>query len=209
MTHRVGFLAVALLAAAIFAVAASASARTLYVLKHPKREHCKAHYVKKTRTVKHHRHKVKQTVCQYVAQGITPRPGKPPVIAPPSAVRPTVTVLSVSWEGFGRPYHVAVEGSVSVFDGAALDVPITYTIRNQNTGQPLGSFTKLTDGPQPCAILYKVENNTQTYVGGWVNNIAGCPLAAVSLPTGQVAQLVGSYAGDSTHQASESSAYTL
>lgn len=38
-----------------------------YVLKHPKREHCKAQYVKKTKTVRKkvhgHRVKVRETVC--------------------------------------------------------------------------------------------------------------------------------------------------
>lgn len=52
--------------AAFFALVGAASAKQ-YVLKHPSREHCKTHYVKKTETVKKNGHKIKQTVCQYVA----------------------------------------------------------------------------------------------------------------------------------------------
>jgi hypothetical protein len=52
-------------AVAFFALAAAASAKQ-YVLKHPKREHCKAHYIKKTKTTKKHGHKIKQTVCIYI-----------------------------------------------------------------------------------------------------------------------------------------------
>jgi hypothetical protein len=51
---------------AFFALVGAASAKQ-YVLKHPKREHCKAHYIKKTETTKKHGHKIKQTVCIYVA----------------------------------------------------------------------------------------------------------------------------------------------
>jgi hypothetical protein len=45
-----------------------------YVLPHPKREHCRAHYVKRVETYKLHGHKVKGTYCVYVA----PKPAAKP-----------------------------------------------------------------------------------------------------------------------------------
>jgi len=59
------FLLAGVLALALAATALAAP--KIYVLKHPMHENCKAHYVKKSRTVKVHGHNVKQTVCQYVA----------------------------------------------------------------------------------------------------------------------------------------------
>ncbi len=59
-----------------------------YVLKHPKREHCRAHYVKKVERVKKREHgrtvKVRETVCVHVA----PKPAAK-VVAP---APPVVTV---------------------------------------------------------------------------------------------------------------------
>jgi len=62
--------------ALFFALGGTAIAAKQYVLKHPKHEHCKAHYVKKNKIVKKHGHKVKQTVCQYVAPKSTTPPMK-------------------------------------------------------------------------------------------------------------------------------------
>jgi hypothetical protein len=66
-----------------------------YVLRHPKREHCKAHYVKKAETVKKREHdrtvKVHETLCVYVApkapaKATTPAP-KTPASTPSPAAR--------------------------------------------------------------------------------------------------------------------------
>jgi hypothetical protein len=84
---------------ALLALAASAwaTAPKQYLLKHPKHEHCKANYVKKTESVKKHVHgnteKVRETFCVYVApkpatsvlpysQTSTPVPTPPPTPTP-------------------------------------------------------------------------------------------------------------------------------
>ncbi len=72
---------------AVGVASASGVGPKLYVLKHPKREHCKAHYVKKTRMVKQHGHKVKQTVCRYVA----PKSTAPTVKTQPESPKPEET----------------------------------------------------------------------------------------------------------------------
>lgn len=82
--------------ALFFALGGTAMAAKEYVLKHPKREHCKAHYIKKTRTVKQHGRKVKRTVCQYVApkSGTKPTGGHAITITGGSA---TLTFTSAAW----------------------------------------------------------------------------------------------------------------
>jgi hypothetical protein len=60
------------------ATAGSAAAVKEYVLKHPKREHCKSHYVKKAKTVHKRVHghtvAVHETVCVHSAPTTTPHP---------------------------------------------------------------------------------------------------------------------------------------
>lgn len=56
----------ALMIVVFFALGGTAIAAKQYVLKHPK-QHCKTHYVKKTKTIKKHGHKIKEILCVYVA----------------------------------------------------------------------------------------------------------------------------------------------
>ncbi len=80
-------------AALAFPAAASASPARHYVLKHPKREHCKAHYVRQTEKVKKPKHgytvKVKETFCVFRAPKpgpVTPRVLTPTLAAPAKQV---------------------------------------------------------------------------------------------------------------------------
>jgi hypothetical protein len=75
------------LMALFFVGGGTAFAAKQYVLAHPKHEHCKAHYVKKTKTIKKHRHKIKQTLCQYVA----PKSAEPPMKTEPQTTTTTFT----------------------------------------------------------------------------------------------------------------------
>ena|SRR5271155_4804110 len=178
---------IVVLAALVLPAAASASTGKQYVLPHPRRERCKAHYVKKVERIKGR----KETVCVYVA----PKPA---------------TFVLVNDEGVGlatgqdvRP-HVRVSGSATVVGGHDLiGVPITYTITNQSSGQALGSFTEPSDPVQPCALFLRTEGNTQMLVGEAEPPELACPIA-VSLPTGQLAELTGSFAGNSSYAPSVS-----
>lgn len=58
-------------------VAPAFAASKFYVLKHPKREHCKAHYAEKTQTIKIRGHKRKQAICIYVTPKSTAPSGNP------------------------------------------------------------------------------------------------------------------------------------
>ena len=146
-------IAVFAVAAVSLAVPAGASAQQ-YVLKHPKREHCRVHYVRKVETVKVHGRKVKETVCVYHAPAApvtppapAPEPTSPPASAP--ALTSTFTLLSAPLLGgyydgqsTGEPSYFAVEGTIGAVGGADLiGTPITFAITNQSSGQTLGSFT--------------------------------------------------------------------
>jgi hypothetical protein len=92
------FLAAALLALVL--LGGTAFAAKQYVLKHPTHEHCKAHYVKKTKIIKKHEHgrtvKVHEILCVYVAPRKAPVESPPPVettpvVPTPSAPTPAPT----------------------------------------------------------------------------------------------------------------------
>lgn len=169
---KIVVLAVVLLGS--FAGIASAATPKSYPLKHPNREHCKAHYVKKVERIKGS----KETLCVYVA----------PKLA--------TFVLLIDTQGDG---HFSVSGSVKVVGGHDLiGVPITYTITNEGTGKPLGSFTEPSDPVQPCALVLTEHEGTQTFAGEAAPPELACPIS-VSLPTGQLAVLSGSFAGNSTY----------
>jgi hypothetical protein len=69
MRTRATFLALLITAVALAAPATSAAGAKEYVLKHPKHEHCKPHYVKKSKTLHQRVHghtvTVRETVCVY------------------------------------------------------------------------------------------------------------------------------------------------
>lgn len=78
--------AVAVAVSLAFAGTAQATPVKQYVLKHPKHEHCRAHYTRKVETVQKREHgrtvKVKETVCVDVplkapAKAVAPAPNTP------------------------------------------------------------------------------------------------------------------------------------
>jgi hypothetical protein len=102
----VAFVVPALVAVVVFFALGGTAIAKQYVLKNPKQK-CKAHYVKKTKTIKKHEHgrtvKVHEIVCVYVAPKQvpveSPTPvGMPPVASTPSAPAPTPTKEPVKEE---------------------------------------------------------------------------------------------------------------
>ncbi len=202
MSKRHGMTALTIGLVALVASTAHAAAPELYVLKHPKHEHCKTQYLEKSRTVKLHGHRVKQTVCVFVPPIPIPTPPGP---CTPSPLETNI-FLRADAHALGDAYRFDVEGTAYVPCGEALiGVPITYTLKNENTGQPLGSFTEPSDPVQPCTIVYRAEAKAQTFTGESVASLPACPLVSVSMPPGQIAELTASFAGDSAHAASSDS----
>lgn len=72
---------------------ASATAPQQYLLRHPKREHCKVHYLKRTVVIKKHANgrtlKVSETLCLLVK---SPPTSTTPAATPPAAASPPVAL---------------------------------------------------------------------------------------------------------------------
>lgn len=171
------------LAAAISLILPSATFGQ-YVLRHPGREHCRPHYVKKLERIKGR----KETVC---------------VSAAPARAT-TFVVISDEWAGELGSRHTSVQGDIKVLEGHDLiGTPIDFKITNEATGQLLGAFTEPSDPPKPCALTLRVEGDTQTIAGEAAPPEEACPIS-VSLPTGQLAVLTGSFAGNSSYAPSVS-----
>jgi hypothetical protein len=84
------------------AVAVIARASNAYVLKHPKREHCRANYRRKIKTIRRYRHghvvKVRETVCVHLRHA-SPKDATPPVPSTPRPKPPfaTTTLLTATF----------------------------------------------------------------------------------------------------------------
>ena len=124
----------ALLAALAFATTASAKQ---YILKHPKHEHCRAHYVRKVEKVKRrergHTVKVRETVCVYV-------PPKPSIgVLPSITAKPVTTVAPAATTAIPAPsftFHAKLDPSFTQDAANPLDVTYDYS----------ASADKLTNG---------------------------------------------------------------
>jgi hypothetical protein len=131
-----------------------------YVLPHPKREHCRAHYVKKVERVKVREHgrtvKVRETVCVYVApkktpvKATTPAATTPaPTTPAPASPAPIVTLHSHLDPSFvqdpSNPLAVTYSYSASA----------TETINgtpSPNPNLPTGILNLYSDGLLKCSI---------------------------------------------------------
>jgi len=194
------------LAALTLPAVASASTGKQYVLPHPGRERCKAHYVKKVERVKVHKHhktvEVKQTFCAYT----------PP---PQDTMTPTTTFVSASeatrsagLEPAEQHVYFRVSGSILAGNMQVVGLPITYTITDATTGQMVGSFTGLSNAYASCTVVLRAnaQDTIKTYTGEAVGPAPyrPCALAPTSMPTGDVAVFTGSFAGNSTYAPSVS-----
>jgi len=154
----------------VFTLAASAAAAPAeqYVLKHPRHEHCKAHYVKKVEQVKvrvHHKTvRVKETVCVYVAPKVNvitppPRPKAPPLVAapltpitPPSTPAPAIPEPAVTLRAHLDPSFVQSPSN-------PLAVTYSYSASATQAGNgspepnlPAGVLNLYSEGLLKCSI---------------------------------------------------------
>jgi hypothetical protein len=145
-----------------FAAAAFAAP---YVLKHPAHAHCKPHYTKKTRTVKVHGHKLKQTICVYAA----PKSGSGTTLAP--HIQFTLTNHE-GWEYAGIlefPHdQVTFSSDVSSSPPGYAKLVLTLTgasgnleFPDLNAGRPNGPRLEIETG----RLVYPVEHSLVTTQG--------------------------------------------
>jgi hypothetical protein len=199
----------ALVVLVALAVPAGASAQH-YVLRHPKREHCRAHYVKKVETVKHRR----ETVCVHVAP--KPQSAPAPLPAPAPATPPSTVTPAPSVKRLNAPYATEVRDSlettpaegdliwVIVANVFALEEPVAgypattwlttaslqYRITDTTTGVVEADPTIPTG--KGCSILLSFESPSVTYSG---SGAAGCGFGTFTLPGGDNVEVVPSFAG--------------
>ena len=199
-----------------------------YVLKHPSREHCKAHYLRKNKPAKVRGKYVRRVWCVHVpakppAAVSAPAPSQTP--APPARMlTPTFTIVS-TLEGGGRllglPAYKTVSASVETFasgpgNGVA-GVPVTITLADPVTGRALGTFTETSYGGS-CAIEIGIAGGYWVLKGEAVASYPGCPiqglagpgglalrLGAIEVPAnGHSIEIRGSFAGNAQYAASTS-----
>jgi len=203
-----------------FPIAALAGTAKQYVLKHPTREHCKAHYTRKVETVKvreHHKTvKVKETFCVYVA----PKPTPTPTLAPPTPT-PTPTPLpafpappvasliptAITINAFQGTLLTTtyIDVTANLFGGTLkLSAPVTFTMTDTTTGQAVGSFVETSNST--CTVVVTSTASDQTFTGEAVVPFAGCALTSVSAPLADTVTLAVSFAGNSNYAPSASEA---
>lgn len=185
-----------------FPTVASAAPARSYVLKHPKREHCRAHYV---RTVKHAKvdgKRVQQVWCVYSP----PKPVSPTLAPTETSVSASETTLSPGLNPAERYTYFTVSGGISAGNMQLVGLPITYTITDATTGQMVGSFTGLSNVYAVCAVVPRdnAQDTIVTYTGETVAPYSGCALAPTSMPAADVHMFTGSFAGNSTYAPSVS-----
>lgn len=198
------------------------AATSHYVLKHPKREHCRAHYVRRVEHIRVHGHRIAQTYCLRVVEPVhvLPPPAAP-ILAPPPATpsvptptpAPTTTptftfatTLALGGLGTGEPRYNPVSVSVDQ-QGAGpgqgvVGVPVTVTLIDYTTGVVLGSFVEASHG-ESCDIVNELQGNNWVLRGEAVLNPA-CPLGTIVSTANDPIDIGASFAGGSGYAASSS-----
>jgi hypothetical protein len=203
-------------------VASSAPARG-YVLKHPNRERCKKHYVRKVKHAKVHSKTVRQVWCVHAGATSKPTPGSTtpapapapaptpaPAPAPTPALPPTFTIVTTA-EGGGvlveQPAYKTVSVSVEAFGSGpgtgVAGVPVTVTFADHVTGAVLGSFTASSYGGS-CDIVKEITGGNWVLKGESVPPYSGCPVGTITAPENHYIEVMGSFAGNAQYAASVS-----
>jgi hypothetical protein len=207
----------ALVAAASVSLAVPAAAQAKarqYVLRHPTREHCKAHYLRKNRLAKVHRKYVRQVWCVHVApkpSTAAPKPGTTSTPTPtPGAqtLTPTITTVStLEGTAYEHPLYKTVSASVDTYasgpGSGVAGVPVAITLADPVTGHVLATFTETSSGGS-CAIAIALEGGFWVLRGEAVASYPGCPIGTIFPARGNSVEIMGSFAGNGQYAASAS-----
>jgi hypothetical protein len=168
------------LVALAFPAGALASVGKQYVLRHPKRERCKAHYVKR---VEHGKTWCVRLTPTYLAIDA-------------SAGAPEVNVMGVEVNVMGFLYT----GTRNHEGARLLGQPIRFTITDATTGQPLGSFAGVSFAACTLRRTVNAQDTIQTLAAEAIAPYPACALPApVSLPAADEYGFTGAFAGSSTY----------
>jgi hypothetical protein len=182
--------AAAVCLAALLLAATAFAAHSSYVLKRPARERCKKDYVRQVRRVKVHGRRVAQVWCVFRT--------------------PVVAQLGVGHRGVvgESGATVTVEGSVLEVHGNESSGPpgltVTFTITDVTTGKRIAAFRWFSGDVCAIAETLNAAHMQETLVGSEIANeilapISACPLASVIKPAADRAEVIVSFAGDSTY----------
>lgn len=172
-----------ILALAALAIPAAASAATgkQYLLPHPKRERCKANYVKKVERG--------ETWCVRLT--------------------PTTIGVSATSEFSGGPTGTYVTVSADIWTGThghegkeLVGLPVRVTITDATTGAFAGSFPGVSNTFAFCTLVtsFNEQLTVKTFTGEAVTPHPACALAApVSMPAADLDRFGVSFAGNSTY----------
>jgi hypothetical protein len=195
-TRALTILAVVLAAAALPAAASAAPGS--YILKHPRREHCKARYIRKVKRATVHGKKVRQVWCVSARHKLTRAP--------------TLTFLTVLERGgvlAEQPPYKTVEAAVDTHRSGRgnrlLGIPVTVTFANHATRAILGSFTEASYAA-PCTVVQELAGGQWVLKGQAVANHPGCAIATITAPGPQGISVIGSFAGSARYAPSTSKA---
>lgn len=191
--RRVALLIAGLVVCGMAALASSSWALTprIYILRHPKREHCKAHYWKKVLTVKKrihgHTKKLRVTVCVHVppkppARALSPQPTIPAPISTPAPVPAPVSAPPERAPREPKPREPKPKaGCTSTFTGAQDNA--WGSAANWTEGVPSGfsSYGCIPLG-YPNTVTFSTNAETPTEIGGLsADNFEGITLQSGNL----------------------------
>jgi hypothetical protein len=205
---------------ALLVVAAPAAAGQ-YVLKHPKHEHCRAGYQRKTQTIKRRREiicvrKTPQRAPQQHGPATEQAPALPtpaPSPAPSStaqALTPTFTFVTAIEGGgilLGVPAYKTISVNVNTQnpgpENGVIGVPVTITLDDYTTGVVLGSFVEPSYSFR-CLIVKEVNGGNWVLHGEAIGHEVGCPLEPITAPEDDEIDIKGSFDGNTQYGPSES-----
>ncbi len=182
------------LACALSVLASSSLASTAnrYTLRHPKREHCRSHYMRKVVTVKRrihgHAKKVRHTVCVRVPSAARPQPqlfatplnlGGSPIATPaPSSASPEEGSVAREPRPRQLPPGEPAPTCTTTFTGAESDA--WSTAGNWSEGFPsgFGSYGCISSG-YANSVIFSASSEAPAEIGGvWAENGQGITLEA-------------------------------
>lgn len=189
---------IGVLLASLALATSAAAAPGRYVLRHPTREHCKAHYVRKAKSVKVHGKRVRQVWCVRV---------KPKALTGRALTSTILTAIDGPGSFSGQPQSKQVGAVVNSREAGAgnslAGVPVTVTIDDRTTGAVVVSFTVTSYAPR-CAIVTEAVGGMWTFRGEALGTHEGCPIGTVTASAADQIEILGAFAGNAQYAASSS-----
>ena len=106
-------------------------------------------------------------------------------------------------EGNGPPTFDDLAPLVVSNGKEVIGLPVTVTVQDRRTEEPVVSFTRNSNGDNPCSVVYDFSEGWNFYgesERGW----EACPFRLFHVPEGHILDIQASFAGNSQYAASSS-----